>query len=173
MLLWGETSSGAARVRINYYAKNGDLFRVRRGIYVKDKNYNKLELATKIFSPCYIGFETVLGQNGVTFQHYSQIFIAATATREIAIDGQIFNFKRIKDAVLTNQAGVGNKEGYAIASLERAFLDIVYVNNEYHFDNLSVLRWDKVYEILPIYGGNKRMAGAIKKYFNQVKAEAQ
>ena len=37
MLLWGESASDAARVRINYYTKNGDLYRIRRGIYAKDK----------------------------------------------------------------------------------------------------------------------------------------
>lgn len=30
------------------------------GIYAKDKNYEKYELATKIFTPSYISFETVL-----------------------------------------------------------------------------------------------------------------
>ena len=59
MLLWGEPTSDAARVRINYYAKNGDLYRIRRGYYSKDKNYNKFELATKIFTPSYVSFETV------------------------------------------------------------------------------------------------------------------
>ena len=65
---------------------------------------------------------------------------------------------------MTDQSGIDYRENYNIASLERAFLDVVYLHKNYHFDNLSVLDWDKVYEILPIYGGNKRMAKMIKIY---------
>ena len=164
MLIWGETSSGAARVRINYYAKNGYLYRIRRGVYAKDRNYDKNELATKICTPSYVSFETVLAKSGVIFQHYDTIFIASYATREITADGQTYSYKRIKDAILTNNAGVEHGETYAISSPERAFLDVVYLNKTYHFDNLSPLNWDKVFEILPIYGGNKRMLKAVKSY---------
>ena len=171
MLLWGETSSDAARVRSNYYAKSGDLCRVRRGIYAKDKNYNKLELAIKIFTPSYASFETVLGQAGITFQRYNQIFVASYTTREIIADGQAYLYKRIKDEILTNSVGIENKDNYSIASSERAFLDVIYLNKDYHFDNLSPLNWDKVFEILPIYGGNRRMEKMVKKYHEALKAE--
>lgn len=171
MLLWGEATSDAARVRINYYAKSGDLYRIRRGIYAKDKSYNKLELATKIFTPSYVSFETVLGQAGVTFQHYNQIFVASYTKREITADGQVYSYKRIKDAILTNPAGIENKDNYSIATPERAFLDVVYLNKDYHFDNLSALNWDKVFEIIPIYGGNKRMEKTVRKYHETIKSE--
>ncbi|MBI5038151.1 MAG: hypothetical protein HZC01_05615 [Candidatus Kerfeldbacteria bacterium] len=164
MLLWGEASSDAARVRISYYAKNGDLYRIRRGFYAKDKNYNKFELATKIYTPSYVSFETVLGQAGITFQHYNQIFVASYTKREITADGQIYSYKRIKDVILTDSAGIESKDNYSVAIPERAFLDVVYLNKDYHFDNLGPLNWDRVFEILPIYGGNKRMEKMVKKY---------
>ncbi len=171
MLIWGEPISDAARVRINYYTKNGDLHRIRRGIYAKDKNYDKFELATKIFTPSYVSFETVLGQSGVTFQYYDQIFIASCVAREIKADEQVYSYRKIKDVILTNHLGIENKNNYSIASAERAFLDVVYLNTDYHFDNLSILNWDKVFEILPIYGGNKRMKKAVKKYYEAKKAQ--
>jgi predicted transcriptional regulator of viral defense system len=171
MLLWGEPISNAARVRINYYLQSGDLYRVRRGLYVKDQNYDRLELATKIFTPSYVSFETVLGRAGVTFQYYSQIFIASYITREIKADDQKYSYRKIKDKILTNHLGVEAKDNYSVASAERAFLDIVYLNKDYHFDNLLILNWDKVFEILPIYGGNKRMEKIVKKYHEGVKAQ--
>ncbi len=164
MLLWGEASSDAARVRINYYAKDGDLYRIRRGFYAKDRDYNKFELATKIFTPSYISFESVLGRAGITFQHYNQIFVASYTKREIVADGQAYSYRRVKDAILTNSAGIENKDNYSIAVPERAFLDVIYLNKDYHFDNLGSLDWDKVVEILPVYGGNKRMEKMVKKY---------
>jgi predicted transcriptional regulator of viral defense system len=163
-LLWGD-SGAAARVRVNYYKKNGELYRIRQGLYAKDKNYNRFELAVKIYTPSYISFETVLGKAGVTFQHYGQIFIASYLTREIKADGQTYSYKKIKDSVLTNNIGIEHKENYFIASPERAFLDVLYLNKNYHFDDLSGLDWDKVFEILPIYS-NKRMEREVKGYHN-------
>jgi len=163
--MWDGIEVKTAKVRINYYTQSGDLYPIRRGIYAKDKNYDRFELATKIFTPAYISFETVLGNAGVTFQYYSQIFVASYQTKEIVADGQKIVYKMLKSSILTNSAGIENKENYAIASPERAFLDVIYLSKEYHFDQLSSLNWDKVNEILPIYGNNKRMNKQISKYY--------
>lgn len=170
VLLWRGAGTNAARVRINYYIKNGDLYRIRQGLYAKDKNYDKLELATRIFTPSYISFETVLGQAGITFQYYSQIFIASYLTRELTVDNQVYSFRKIKDIVLTDKIGINNAGEYLTASKERAFLDTIYINKDYHFDNLSPLDWDKVFEMLAIYN-NKRMARKVKEFYQRFKAE--
>jgi len=170
LLASGESNPALLRRRIYSYIKNGQLYSIRRGLYAKDKNYNKLELATKIFIPAYVSFETVLAEAGVTFQHYSQIFVASYQTKEIDCDGQIFSFKKLKTNVLNNNSGIENKGFYSMASKERAFLDIVYLNKDYHFDNLSPLAWDKVFSILPMYG-NKRMAKKVKQYYKDFKSK--
>lgn len=166
-LLWGEKSEAAARVRLSYYVKKGNLLRIHRGLYAKDKNYDKFELATKIYTPSYISFETVLAKTGVTFQFYGQIFVASYVTREIIANGQTYSYKRIKDSILTSPAGVEVKDNYHTASPERAFLDVVYSNKDYHFDNLAPLNWEKVFEILPIYS-NKSMDKKVKKYHKSI-----
>jgi len=163
-LLWEKSDVNFVRKKIHRYLKSGKMYSVRRGIYTKDRDYNKYELATKIYTPSYISFETVLGKAGVTFQHYSQIFVASYLTREITADKQIYSYRKIKDSILTNSAGIEHKENYAIATPERAFLDVVYLNKDYHFDSLINISWDKVYKILEIYGGNKRMEKKIKRY---------
>jgi hypothetical protein len=162
-LLWGESDTGLVKMRIYRYVKAGKLYSIRKSLYAKDKNYNKSELAIKIYTPSYISFETVLGKAGVIFQYYGQIFVASYLTREITVDKQIYTYRKIKDSVLTNNAGIEHKENYSIATRERAFLDMVYLNKDYHFDNLSGLDWDKVFEILPIYS-NKRVEKAVKDY---------
>jgi len=170
VLLWGETSA-AARARLSYYVKKGGLFRVRRGLYVKNKKYNRFELASKIFTPAYVSFETVLRQSGMIFQHYSQIFAASYVSREIKCDGQKYIFRKMKPAVLNNAAGIEQKQHSAIASKERAFLDVLYLNRDYYFDNLSSIDWKKVFEILPIYNNKnleKRVKEMRKKYKNEL-----
>ena len=171
ILLWTESDVNFVKKKIHRYVKAGKMNSVRKGIYSKDKNYDKYELATKIYTPSYVSFETVLGQAGITFQHYNQIFVASYTKREITADDQKYSYKRIKDTILTNPAGIESKDNYSIATPERAFLDVVYLNKDYHFDNLNPLNWDKVFEILQIYGGNKRMEKMVKKYREALNTE--
>lgn len=162
-LLWGEESDEVIKKRLNKYVKAGKLIRVRRGFYAKDKDYDRFELATRINTPSYISFETVLTREGVNFQHYGNIFVASYINREIDIDGQKITFVRMKDYVLSNSTGIEHSNGIATASRERAFLDRLYVSKDYHFDNLRSLDWNKVMEILPIYN-NKRLEKKVKEY---------
>jgi len=168
-LLWRDAQTGASQVRLNYYVKKGGLFRIRRGIYAKDKNYDKYEFATKIFRPSYVSFETVLGSVGMTFQYYSQIFVASYLKREFTCDGQKYSFQKMKDSILSNPVGIDQTGEYAIATKERAYLDTIYRSKNYYFDNLRPLSWDRVFEILPIYN-NKKMTKIVQRQYDQYKA---
>jgi predicted transcriptional regulator of viral defense system len=166
-LLWKEKSSVAARVRLNYFVKKGALYRIRKGLYAKSKQYNKLELATRILIPSYVSFETVLVKEGLIFQYYEPIFVASYVTREITVDGQTYSFRKIKNKTLIDSVGVLHIDETSIACKERAFLDMIYVNSNYHFDNLRSLNWDMVFEILPIYH-NQKMAKEVKGIYKKV-----
>ena len=169
-LLWKEEAKAPVRVRLSQYVKNGKLIRIHRGIYAKDKNYNRFDLATRIYTPSYISFETVLTRTGLNFQYYSNIFVASYVTREIETDKQKISFIKIKDYVLSDTTGIEHINDVAIATKERAFLDRIYVSKDYHFDHLDVLDWNKVFEILPIYR-NKRMNKKINEYYKHYKED--
>lgn len=171
LLASGETNSMLLKSRLNYYVKKGELYSIRRGLYAKDKNYNKRELATKIYTPSYISFETVTREAGMTFQHYDTIFVASYITREIIADNQNFAYKRLKDNILTNPDGIEIKENYSIASPERALLDILYRSTRgYYFDSLRPLNWDKVFKLLSVYN-SKRMEKLVKEMFDRNKED--
>lgn len=163
-LLWGEESGLVIRKRLNKYVKAGKLVRIRRGFYAKDSGYSRFELATRINTPSYISFETVLTRTGINFQYYGNIFVASYINREIDVNGQTITFVRMKDHVLSNTNGVEHVDGIATATKERAFLDRIYVSKEYHFDNLAALDWHNVFAIVPIYN-NKRLEKKVKEYF--------
>ena len=169
-LLWGEDKEKTISGRLNKYARSGKLIKVRRGIYAKDKNYDRFEFATRIYTPAYISFETVLTRAGINFQYYGNIFVATYVNRDIEADGQKITCVRMKDYVLRNIAGIEHLNGIATATKERAFLDRIYTTRQYHFDNLHPLDWDKVFEILPIYH-NKRMEKAVKEDFEYYKSQ--
>jgi predicted transcriptional regulator of viral defense system len=136
--------------RLSYFTKTGRLKRLRSGIYAKP-DYNPLELANKVYKPAYISLETVLFRSGVIFQTYQTIFLVSYLTRSLTIDQTKIQFRKIKDQVLTNMTGIEPHEGYFMASLERAFLDAVYIYRDYHFDNLDVINWEKVNLLKGIY----------------------
>ncbi|HBL98925.1 TPA: hypothetical protein DDZ86_04770 [Candidatus Dependentiae bacterium] len=165
----GEKKSQLLRRRLNYYVKQGELYPIRRGLYARDKNYDRFELATKIFTPSYISFETILVEAGVIFQYYGSIFVATYQTKEIECDDQVYSFRKLKDTILLNNAGVENRGHYYAATKERAFLDILYLNNDYYFDNLGSLDLSKIRALLPLYN-NKRMVKAVDMYFKETRA---
>jgi hypothetical protein len=162
-LIWEETDKNLAKKRIYRYAKAGKLYPIRRGIYAKDKDYDRLELATRIFTPSYVSLETVLAREGVVFQHYDHIFVVSYLTREIICDGQTYVFRKMRNLILANVLGIEQKGNCAAATLERAFLDMLYLNKDYHFDNLAPLDPDKILELLPLYR-NKAMAARLRSY---------
>jgi len=170
VLLWHEASTTAARVRLNYFVKKGELYRIRKGLYAKNEAYNKLELATRILIPSYVSFETVLSKEGLIFQYYEPILVASYDTRKITIGQQVYSFRKIKNEVLINSAGVEHVQETSIATKERAFLDMLYVNGSYHFDNTRPLNWDTVFELLPIYR-NQEMVKRVNRIFNREKSK--
>jgi len=165
-LLWKEKDNKIINNRLKKYTRAGKLIRVYRGLYAKDKDYNQFELATRIYTPSYISFETVLTRSGINFQYYNNIFVASYVSREIIVNNQKISFIRMKDYVLSNNLGIIHNDCYAIATPERAFLDRLYTNKKYYFDNLSTLNWEKVFEILPIYN-NKRLEREVNNYFKK------
>jgi predicted transcriptional regulator of viral defense system len=150
-ILWPALDSSAIKSRLSYYVKTNNLYHIRRGLYAKDRLYDRREVATKIYAPSYISFESVLVSAGLIFQKYTEIFVATYQSRNILCDGQVYEFKRLKMAILMNSAGIEIGDNYSIATPERAFLDTLFLYKEYHFDNLSSLKWDRVFELLSVY----------------------
>jgi len=170
ILLASSISASLLKRRLNYYVRNGQLYSIRRGLYARDNAYDRRELATKIFTPAYISFETVLAEAGAIFQYYATIFVATYQTKEISCDGQNYSFRKLKNTLLINTIGVENKDTYFIASPERAYLDLLYLNKDYYIDNLSVLNFDKIFLILPIYT-NARMEEIVRHHYKTLQEE--
>ncbi|MDP2755183.1 MAG: hypothetical protein Q8P40_12450 [Nitrospirota bacterium] len=162
-LLWEETNPINLKSKIGYYAKQGALIRLTRGIFAKDKNYNPKELATSIYTPSYISFETVLREAGIIFQHYDTIFVAGPWPLTKKIDKYTFTFRKLKDSVLYSPAGIKNENNFSIATQERAFLDMIYLFPKYYFDNLKLINWELCFELVKIYN-NRQLIKRLTKY---------
>lgn len=168
-LLFPKFSSSSLKNRIHYAVKTGKLVRLRKGVYAK-QNYDPFELANKVYTPSYISLETVLEEAGVIFQHYETIFVASYLTRRIKVAAQEIFYRKLKDEVLLNPLGIENKNTFFIASPERAFLDALFLYKDYHFDNLTLLDWEKIMNLKTVYQ-NTSLEYRVKDYYKSYKQE--
>ena len=165
-LIWEETNTVNLTSKIKYYAKEGSLIRLTRGVFAKNKEYEVKELATSIYTPSYISFETVLREAGIIFQHHDSIFVAGHYPTTKKIDDKTITFRKLKDSVLYSAVGIKNEKNYSIATPERAFLDTIYLSPKFYFDNLRSINWGTCFELAKIYD-NKQLIKRLKKYQTQ------
>jgi hypothetical protein len=143
----------------------GLLLNLRKGIYAK-KNYKPEELACILYTPTYISLNYVLARNSVVFQFDSAITNISYLTRELEIDNQRIAYRKIKNEILLNTAGIICENNINIATPERAFLDTLYLFGDVYFDNLNSLNYKKIKELLPIYK-SKRIEDYINRNFEK------
>jgi len=167
--LFPELSYARLKDRLFYFTKVGKLQRLRYGLYAKT-DYNPLEVANKLYKPSYISLETVLFKKAVVFQYYETIFAVSYLTREVQVGEQTIQYRRMKREVLTDLSGIEEKEGYFIASVERAFLDAIFLYKDYHFDNLGGVDWEKVHELKTIYE-SKVFEKRVEDYYRDYKED--
>lgn len=149
-----------------YYAQKGMLLNPRKGIYTK-LQYNEQEMACALLCPSYISLEYVLARAGVTFQYSTEITCVSYQNRIIEVDGRTYVFRKINPLIWSNMQGIEQKDNIAIATPERAFLDMVYLSNgNCYFDNLHPLNKTLIRQILPTYNSRiltKRVEALLKE----------
>jgi hypothetical protein len=164
-LILGEKDFESLNKKLNYYVRTGKLLNPRKGIYAKP-NYSAEELACVLYTPSYISLEYVLQKAGVLFQFDSRITSVSYLSRNIVIEDKTFIYRKIKGEIMANTKGIIRQiDQVNIATSERAFLDLLYLNKSYYFDNLNPLNKTKVYNLLPIYM-SKALTDRVKKIFS-------
>lgn len=163
-LLTGESNFQSLNKKLNHYVHSGKLLNPRKGIYAK-ADYNPEELICLLYTPSYISLEYVLQKVGVLFQYDSTLMAISYLSRELFIDNRDFRYRKIKGEILINTLGIQRNVNHInIATPERAFLDVLYLNKEYYFDNLNPLNKELIYKILPIYQSNALLSKVNKLF---------
>lgn len=149
-LILGETDTTAIAKRMYYFVHSGQLLSLQRGVYAKP-DYNPEELACVLQVPCYLSLEYVLQKAGVVFQYDSTLTAISHRNRLLEVDGHTIQYRQMRGELLADMRGIQNIGNINIAIPERAFLDTVYLNAQYHFDNLHPLNRKAIQELLPLY----------------------
>jgi predicted transcriptional regulator of viral defense system len=157
--IWGATDKKALANNVKYYLKNGKLANIQRGVYyipgLKDKNGGleySLKIGQKLIPFSYVSIFTALHIYGVNFQYYSDIHFIASLSKKYDIkDIGSFVYHKLADKILYNPLGIIKKNGYMIASLERAICDTLYFYPKASFDHIESLDKELILEIAALY----------------------
>ena len=149
--------------KLNKLVKKGKLLNIRKGVYAKE-DYKSEELACLLYTPTYISLGYVLQRSGIIFQYDSAITNICYLNREVCVNGQSIRYRQIKREILLNTSGIVYKNNINIATPERAFLDTLYLNGYFYFDNIEKLDTNKIFELLPIYNSVSLMTKIEKIY---------
>lgn len=149
-MLFGQTDFKSLNARLNYYVRTGKLLRPRKGVYAKP-GYNPEELGCILYTPSYLSLEYVLQKEGIVFQYEERLTAVSYLSRTLAIDRRTFSYRKIKNEILINTNGIQRKGNINVATPERAFLDILYLNSNFGFDNIAPLNQKLIKDLLPLY----------------------
>jgi hypothetical protein len=161
-LLTGASDPISLTKKIHYQVAKGNLKNPRKGLYTKPI-YDPAALACTLYTPSYLSLDYVLQKEGINFQYDSAFTSVSYLSRTVEIDGWKIKYRKIKNAILLNTTGIiSNLDGLNIATKERAFLDILYLNGGMYFDSLNTLNKNLVLSLLPIYE-TKSLEKRVKK----------
>jgi len=160
-MLTGESNFNSINGKLNYYVGKGKLLRPRKGIYVK-AGYSPEQLACVLYTPSYISLEYVLQKAGIVFQYDERITSISYLSRSVEIENRTYAYRKVKGEILIATGGINQIGNINIASPERAFLDTLYLNKEYYFDNLNPLNKELIWKLLSIYN-SKTLTARVQK----------
>ncbi len=143
-------SSASARVAASRYVRQGLLIRVKKNLYVLRETWEKAGRKQRFLIanmgqvPSYISLLTALDYYEITTQVQRDFVesMAVTRTKEIRIEQTVFAYTRIKEELYF---GFGRKNGFFIATPEKAMLDAFYLMSygRYSLD-LSAVNADRL-----------------------------
>ena len=137
-VLWQIANRNTLYTTIKRYLKNEILIPVTKGLYstLPLSQINKYALGAAISHRfCYVSCETVLSETGVINQEIIPITFVSSVSLRIELNGTEYIFRKMKPEILLDMNGVEKKDGYFIATRERAISDMIYFNPKYYFDN--------------------------------------
>lgn len=139
-LLWGIENRNTLYTTIKRYVQKGILIQITKGLYstVLVDELDKFELGTSLIHKfCYVSCETVLFLEGVINQMVYPITFVSSVSTKIEFNGITYIYRRAKPEILLNPEGVIQKNGYFMATKDRAISDMTYFNPKYYFDTLQ------------------------------------
>lgn len=118
----------------------------------------------------YVSLYTTAQIYGLTFQFYSTIFCLSLKSKKYEIDGQKYEYHKVKESIFYSDIGLIKQNGLTLASKERTICDLLYVYPNFAFDNLSGVNVLELSAIASLYS-NKRLKKDIASLIEVINKE--
>jgi predicted transcriptional regulator of viral defense system len=123
----------SAHVLCSRYVKEGDFIRLKKNLYVLDRNWEKFRredffrLSNFLQVPSYVSCMTALAFFGITTQVQRDVYESVSTKRSAGLEarGVSFCYRKLQPALYF---GFTKQEGFFIAEPEKALLDAAYLN---------------------------------------------
>jgi len=171
-----DTPPSTLKLQLHQWVKAGDLINLKRGLYVfSDSRVDKVEVARRLYSPCYISLEYALNLYGfIPDVPFSITLVTPKATRKFNTPYGQFVYRKIK-----KETFFGYDPQTLMAEKEKALVDYLYLNSgrfvpradfwrELRLQNLSDINFDKTFDYAEKFSSKKliTLLRSVKEYAN-------
>lgn len=170
-IIWAVSDRKKLIGRIKYYLRQRRLIHIYKGLYAYGE-YTLLDIAQKLVPMSYLSLYTTSQMHGLTFQYYSTIFCISLKSKKYNVDGQKYEYRKVKDAIFYNDLGLMQEGGHTIANKERTICDLLYVFPGFAFDNLKSVDIEMLHKIATIYD-NKRLQKDVSKIIKIIESNEE
>ena len=161
------------KVALSRLVKSGRIIRLRKNVYqLPDKVYDFRKIASQLYEPCYLSFESVLNECGILSQiPYTLTFATINKSKKITLESQEIEFRQIKKELFF---GYELQDGIFIALPEKALADQIYFISrglavlnfkELDLKNVSLKKFNFFLKFYP--KSTQLLAKEIKPYFGK------
>lgn len=144
-VLWKISNSNTLYTTIKRYVDRQLLIPLQKGLYATT-SFDRLDPLVAAFKAlhgfAYISCEWVLAKHGVLNAPVTTLTFVGRASRRFRLVDIDLRCRKLDDRFLLHPVGVLEKEGYFIATIERAVADLLYFNPQAHFD--APIAWGQV-----------------------------
>ncbi|MBN1618913.1 type IV toxin-antitoxin system AbiEi family antitoxin domain-containing protein [Candidatus Dojkabacteria bacterium] len=153
-LLWNISNKNTLYTTIKRYVKKKALHRIHKGYY-STKPIAEIDPILLgigyIHDYAYLTTESILSSSGVINQYSTTITLVSNKSINFSLLDTNYIVRKMKPELLYNDYGIElSEKGYKIATPERALVDMIYYNSNFHVDNKDRVNLEEVIKIKKI-----------------------
>ncbi len=128
---------GSPKAKLTRMVSNGEMIRIRRGLYIDDPAIPRMALAPVIYGPSYVSFHTALAWHGIIPEHVEVIDSASygkNRDKRFRTPLGEYRYRYLPVSAYPHGLLLEEADGYRflIASREKALCDAIYKAGVFH-----------------------------------------
>lgn len=135
--LWGIDDKNKLHTYLKRYAEKKQIYRLAKGVYsiIDPTKLHTFEIGVAVAGElAYVSLETVLFLEGRINQPVQKTTLVGKKSKEFEVYGHTYICYYLPITALVDRRGIIERDGYAIATIERALTDMKTIKPHYFMD---------------------------------------